>query len=435
MERNFSLFLRINETNNICTKISEDKEEDHFKFSCFERHPIFALLTLLFIYLPSGSTVSSIFGLSLVGTFYAIILLFLLIPACFILYYYHRFQHPATLFWFLLLVLCFSLLYPRNITSKPSNVGWCQRFLSDVRRIALSFTYFWTFPLFFAVSPFLIVLLKFRSILPHNIYVLKLKCSLSLGESLLEATPQLILQFYIVLTRFGRGTSSSQWVAIAASLLSLSIPAIETFLDNKKMHGFKYIGTYFPVFFLNMFFRVLSVSITSRFLGTSCLIVIFFLFVVFGIFKYYPNWSPNNVQRIAEFFESSILSPITISNLRNTREARSARKWSTYWITGLHITTLLIIMIFCNLGVDVEIDIDIWWSDLPLVEHYLDYLNILIILTITTGLGSLLLDFCVYKHCLHSPVFCDQLELEEEFCLCYYCCMGTMGCLKSAGKD
>ena len=80
------------------------------------------------------------------------------------------------------------------------------------------------------------------------------------------------------------------------------------------------------------------------------------------------------------------------------------------------MTVLLIIMILCNLSVEVKIEIlSIDWTQLPLVKHHLDYLNIIIIINITIGLGSLLLDFCVYKHCLNSPVFFDQLEIDEEF--------------------
>ena len=89
-------------------------------------------------------------------------------------------------------------------------------------------------------------------------------------------------------------------------------------------------------------------------------------------------------------------------------------------------------MILCNLGVEAKaVELGIDWTDLPLLKQYLDSLNIIIIVTVSMGLGSLLLDFCIYKHCLNSPVFFDELEIEEEFSVCYYCCWGTIGYLKS----
>merc|ERR1719373_1289064 len=98
-------------------------------------------------------------------------------------------------------------------------------------------------------------------------------------------------------------------------------------------------------------------------------------------------------------------------------------------------------MILCNLGVEVKIGnwgllgFSIVWTELPLFDRYLDSLNIIIIVTISTGLGSLLLDFCIYKHCLNAPVFFDELEIEEEFSVCYYGCRGTIGYLKSVWEE
>ena len=135
-----------------------------------------------------------------------------------------------------------------------------------------------------------------------------------------------------------------------------------------------------------------------------------------------------------EVTECIISSLFSITNLGNTRAAHILRKWSTYWVTGLYTATLLIIMILCNLGVEVKMR-HIGWAELPLFDQYLDSLNIIIVVTISTGLGSLLLDFCIYKHCLNSPVFFNELEIEEEFTFCYFCCWGTLGCLKSIWED
>ena len=73
-------------------------------------------------------------------------------------------------------------------------------------------------------------------------------------------------------------------------------------------------------------------------------------------------------------------------------------------------------------------------SDLPKwleMNENVPYLDILILAVLGLGLGSLLLDTLVYKHCLLSPVFSGDIKTDEDFPVCYYGCMGCIGCLKS----
>ena len=433
MEKNFSVFLNTNDTNNICTTISEDTEDDLLEFSCFVRDPLFSVFTLLFIYLPSGSVVGSVLGNDDTTSLLANIFSAIFFELNFILLLCKLFLGGMTLSLILLFSLFFGFLLLVSI--KPYHRYEAYRHFCQKK--SQFFIIILTYPLLLVVSPFLVIIVKFRSILPHNIHVLQLKRDLSLGESSLEAAPQLCLQLYIVLTRFDRVISTSQWLSIVASLLSLALPAIETFLANKKIYGFKNIVKYLPVFFLNMVFRVLSVSVTTTFFRGG-FFVIFFLNVVV-IYCGMVIWIRVIWRRIEVNFEYSkstvgllLASLFSITNLGNTKEDRIFRKWSTYWVTGFHTATLLITMILCNLGVEAKaVELGIDWTDLPLLKQYLDSLNIIIIVTVSMGLGSLLLDFCIYKHCLNSPVFFDELEIEEEFSVCYYCCWGTIGYLKS----
>ena len=425
LEKNFSVFSGINDTNNICINISE--EEDLLKFTCFERDPMFSLFTLFFIYFPVLSTTTSFY------------------PIVFTLNDFFRCKFFCQVYTFLFFGLGLASLICWSI-------GAPLLFIVIILVIALPLLapvfllrslFLLTYPFFLAVSPFLVILLKFRSILPHNTYILKMKRELSAGESAFEAAPQLILQFYVLFIRFDRGVSYSQSLAIVTSVLSLSIPSIETFLAEKNINGYKHIGKYYPVFILNMFFRVFSVSIIATFLKflilgyfllpvvvLSCNLFIRILLFLFGYLISSPRDHKRSSADSIDIFDSPFF--FTLTNLENTKKARIKRKWSTFLVTSLHIITILIIMILCNLGVEVKIEsLSIDWTELALVKHHLDYLNIIILVAITAGLGSLLLDFCVYKHCLNSPVFFDQLEIEEEFSVCHYCCMGTLGYLKS----
>ena len=84
-----------------------------------------------------------------------------------------------------------------------------------------------------------------------------------MGESALEAAPQLTLQVYILLTRSDRWPSSIQLAAMLASLASLALPSIETFLTGRDQSGMKNTAKYWPVFFTNTVFRVFSLGIIT----------------------------------------------------------------------------------------------------------------------------------------------------------------------------
>ena len=165
---------------------------------------MFSLLTLFFIYLPVYATARSFYSYVTLplqfnckwfchGLIFVLICLGLAALVCW---------STGAPFWFFFLMagIIFTLLVPA------------------FRLRSFSFL---TYPLFLPISPFLVIFLKLRVIFPHNIYVLKMKRDLSAGESKFEATPQLILQFYVLFLRFDRGVTYSQSLAIIASVLSL----------------------------------------------------------------------------------------------------------------------------------------------------------------------------------------------------------------------
>ena len=110
------------------------------------------------------------------------------------------------------------------------NCGECN-FWSGVKQNT-TVPHFLLYPVLIILSPWLMILVKFRSIFPHNWFVKTQKLITSLGEAVWEASPQLTLQILIVLTTFTDGVSELQWMVIASSSLSLVIPAIEMYLQR-----------------------------------------------------------------------------------------------------------------------------------------------------------------------------------------------------------
>ena len=262
---------------------------------------------------------------------------------------------------------------------------------------------FWTYPLLFILSPCFPLLVKLRVLLPHNIYVRRQKQVLSLGESALEAGPQLALQVFIVLTRFDRRPSWFQWTTMTASLLALVIPSVENLLTNKNIHGGKNIAKYFPVFFLNTVFRVVSLSIMAKFfrfwiiaIWVGCVIL---LFISGGICQFCNKTLAAETDFKQQWFDGFILSFITVSNLENTRAAIFWRRMYFYWTFMFYSTFLLALLVILNVG-----------GSLPesgLYDHQ-KVLSFSLVITITAvmGLLSLAMDFFILKFCCrYQPVF------------------------------
>ena len=154
---------------------------------------------------------------------------------------------------------------------------------------------------------------------------------------------------------------------------------------------------YWPVFFLNIVFRVFSLSV----IGSACriLVILIFLMIVsilflcgFTIECYNKTLSgqtlPLETDFRKQYFESFLLSFITITNLDNTRAAVFWRKVSSYSILVYYTVILLIIFIILIQEDNLE-----FLPNLPNAA----FLKILIIITISLGLTSLILDFLLSK--------------------------------------
>ena len=397
MEKNFTWLF--NGTNNICNELNSG-DEDNFQFSCFERDPVFALLTLLFIYLPNVFIVRSIYGrdsaaaiLRLWGTLSVIFGIILMATsgsdAGFMLGIFFLVLGASTF-------TKFTPSHARCSTVKVMTIDFCLKFL--------------TYPLIILISPCLVVLIKLRTILPHNINLSKQKSTMSAGESLFEATPQLALQIYIVLTRSDRFPSYLQWAAMVGSLLTLALPSIETFLDEKQKNGFNNIAKYFPVFFCNISFRVLSLSIVVTYFKFGALLIWLGLYMPLSalcvtIIYHHHHWTLKWIFTEETEYRAMVFgfSFATATNLSDTKDSVFWRKVSAYWVFCFYCVILLFIMTNANLHWITAFDL----PKLLELNENVPHLNILVPAVLGLGLGSLLLDTTVYKHCRLSPVFSE----------------------------
>ena len=185
-----------NETNNICSETNLG--QDHRGFSCFERDPMFAFITLFFIYLPSSQVMRAVYGREAAGVITFLWGVVFLLTGLVLWPVFATGSSTGAMFSVGLVAFgMFTGVF--GLTADPSYSAW-----KTLLRSSKFWRTFLTFPLILVISPWLIVLIKLRTILPYNIQVLRQKQVLALGESALEAAPQLAFQLYIVTTRSDR---------------------------------------------------------------------------------------------------------------------------------------------------------------------------------------------------------------------------------------
>ena len=88
------------------------------------------------------------------------------------------------------------------------------------------------------------------------------KVMMGYAEAAWEATPQMTLQFYIILVYADQKIELVQYYSILSSALVLSIPSIETYLQGqeREVKLLKILG-YYPLFFTANLFKILSTAI------------------------------------------------------------------------------------------------------------------------------------------------------------------------------
>ena len=210
-----------------CTLVLET--EDGYQFSCEEYNPMFAALTLLYIYLPSLNVIATLYGprtAGLIGVVWGVISFGV---STFLGFYFGMSLGGGWIAWFLfylgLPVICLGssmiFTHQKKILHKSFS------------KIKILFSLHLIFlPLLIPFSPFIFLFIKWLGVCKPNNELIKLQSTVGTkGEAILEAGPQIFLQCFIVLS-----TLSPDWkqmLSIITSSLSLSLPNIEHFVTAK----------------------------------------------------------------------------------------------------------------------------------------------------------------------------------------------------------
>ena len=266
------------------------------------------------------------------------------------------------------------------------------------------------------------ILVKFRSIFPTNWFVKTQKLITSLGEAVWEASPQLTLQIFIVLTTFDDGISKLQLAVILSSSMSLVIPAIEMYLQR---HGepAKLLDmlALFPLFFIMNIFKILSISILLVFLTLPW---VFIQLLLSGTVYFILHLDIYGYSVEAGYQGWLHLTNLDVSPYK--REDKDDpnplhRRVSTIWYFILYSFPLVIILISCNNDPENVYIFDIAhldyfsWGDVALVQQENGlYLTTTILTTLGLGALGILMDL-LYFCCGHGVfIFKNKPDQDQK---------------------
>ena len=406
-----------------CDLINE--EDALFNFQCHEQHYWFGIATLMFIYTPSLNIISAFYGTKITGFVsnslsVGSIILGVILSIIGILTNTSRVAmvgHPT---WILGLMI-FAIGNTMTYQHEPSfrlNFG-ILRSRKEVSA-ATSFLHWLCFPILFVSSPVLFLVIRIIMVLkPNNEFVQNQSRVASKGESMLEATPQLGLQLFVVMTTLS--ATENQWIALVTSALTFTLDNIKYFLYARGKEGFNLI-LYLPIFFLVAIFKVISVSLIFTFIHFWTLII-----VALNVWIIYPklrniflnrftdpsltNTDDENKKRN----EDQFLSWITLTSLLRGKHMVIMRICSSYYYFLFYSSMLLVILIICNTNSSwvsvLSVSGFFQWNELPLVLN-LTYLNVTIGATIGIGALAFLVDLIIYRKC--GPFIHEMIHFKES---------------------
>ena len=170
--------------------------------------------------------------------------------------------------------------------------------------------------------------------------------------------------------------------------------------DKKLIIKIWNLTKYFPIFFLNSTFRVMSATITVLFFHSFSLIILFLycsslkMFLnLYGRFKKVVHEKEFNRQLV----ESICQSFVTNTNLENTAISKYCRKATFYFNLLFHILQLLLIFLMTKLVPENVL----FYGNIPLAED--NHAMVVFGLISAVGTLSLLLDL-IYS-CFDSGVY------------------------------
>ena len=246
-----------------CSKINSNP--DGPEFACIRYNYWFAILTLLFIYLPSVNVIATLYGPNVAGLvgWMEGIAMAMLGGTLAVAGYFATNSGAAIAGWFL---IC--------LGAAVFVLGWINVF-SGCDDYKVDKYHFLRFIPLLICSPGIFIIIKLLAILKANNQFIQSQATYgSRGEALLEAAPQLGLQLYIIL--LSMSATDKQLLSIITSSATISLPCIESYISARGGEfGLKSIIKNILVFLPACLFKIMSVSILAVFLrGWAILLIL-----------------------------------------------------------------------------------------------------------------------------------------------------------------
>ena len=217
-----SLFL--NATTRICN-LESNENDTYNKFSCTQFHYWYGIMTFVFIFAPSASTLCALIGQRnglMFSALWGMILFFIGLIAIFAVD-----DRTSLVFGIFMTIFGPFLLLcgvaDNNFT--PEEKWWQWK---------LNWTFFFIVPLIIPLSPIIMVFIHTLALFkPESEYIQMQKRVVKRGECNYEASHQLILQMFVVMRTLN--PSWKQIASIAVSALSVSIADTEMYLATQNL--------------------------------------------------------------------------------------------------------------------------------------------------------------------------------------------------------
>ena len=277
---NLSLPGREDIENNICHpedspvdqwigRVLIGSEEQHYQ--CFEVHPLFAMITLSFIFAPAVKMFQIILGEKTGAS--------LVFPHFLLSMISTGLVFPADPVWAAVPIV-WSFILLLNGALCPSHI---KRFLTKTIRMP------WKIlgsVVILLLSPLITLVWYFRVIIPHNDHVHLKHLRVRDALNVFLNGPQIIFQTFIVLTKAPRYLSYSQWAVLVSSFISFLYSQIVCFLVRRNgpqnfSRQFLDFLKFLPLFVLTTTFKMLTLSVLTTFTGVYVFPILSGLFLIY----------------------------------------------------------------------------------------------------------------------------------------------------------
>jgi len=241
---------------------------------------------------------------------------------------------------------------------------------------------------------------------------------LAISEGMLEASPQILLQMFIMLSHADRRSTLFQWIMVSSSAFTINKPHIEMlnrqYLTDRIPKGIpaiveqiKIIAKYLPLFATTTIFRVMTTVLVLVFFrawgvvyyGAAGFVALFFALPILKISEEKDLFKTSKTQILLEI--SLMYNVITVSHVNLDDNLKRRFNMITIFIVqSLQLIAILVISNTMQAVITPEFFVDlgpfkaVHWADIPIASD-IKILNI--ITSCTLGCGVVSLALCFYQ--------------------------------------